>query len=87
MTEFKENIEAANERGSTQIEKGPIAIGARYDRRIGHVVIDLNSGLAIMFKPLTRKDWKKPNPTSLPTSRSRPRAQASTSPPLMPIFT
>lgn len=47
----KDEIEAANERATAQLEKTPIAIAARYDRRIGRVVIDLSTGLSIMFKP------------------------------------
>ena len=29
----------------------PIATAARYDRRIGRVVIDLSSGLSVVFRP------------------------------------
>jgi hypothetical protein len=46
----KTEFEAANERGSARLAKAPTVIAARYDRRIGRVVVDLSSGLSIAFK-------------------------------------
>jgi hypothetical protein len=47
----KDEIEAANERAAERRAKTPIAVGARYDRRIGRLVIDLSTGFSIVFKP------------------------------------
>ena len=34
-----------------RLAKTPIATAAHYDRRLGHLVIDLSSGLSLSFKP------------------------------------
>jgi hypothetical protein len=44
-------IEAANERAAARLSRTPTATAARYDRRIGRLVIDLSSGLSIAFRP------------------------------------
>jgi len=44
-------ISAANKRGAERIRETPIATAARYDRRIGRLVINLSSGIAIAFRP------------------------------------
>lgn len=44
-------ILAANKRGAERIRKTPIATAARYDRRIGRLVINLSSGIEIAFRP------------------------------------
>ena len=46
-----EDFEAANARGKARLAKTPKAISARYDRRIGRVVIELSTGLSIAFRP------------------------------------
>ncbi len=46
-----DTIQAANARASAHLAQGPTAVAARYDRRIGRVVISLSSGLDIAFKP------------------------------------
>ena len=45
-----EEFEAANARGTEKI-RGPVAINARYDRRLRRIVIRLNTGLDISFLP------------------------------------
>ena len=47
----KDGIEAANERAAARLAQTPTAVAARYDRRIGRLVIDLSTGLSIAFKP------------------------------------
>ena len=47
----KDEIEAANKRAAARLAKTPTAVGARYDRRIGRLVIDLSTGFSIVFKP------------------------------------
>jgi hypothetical protein len=46
----REEFEQANTRGA-QHGAGPTAISARYDRRIGRVVIRLSTGLDVAFSP------------------------------------
>jgi len=45
-----EEFEAANARGAEKL-RGPLAVGARYDRRLRRIVIRLNTGLDISFLP------------------------------------
>jgi hypothetical protein len=44
------DFEAANRRASARLRGSAIAIAARYDRRIGRIVIDLSSGLEVAFR-------------------------------------
>ena len=45
------DFEAATRRGAQRIKKGPMAVAARYDQQAGKVVIELDSGLEIAFRP------------------------------------
>ncbi len=45
-----EEFEAANARGAEKL-RGPLAVRARYDRRLRRIVIRLNTGLDISFLP------------------------------------
>ena len=47
----KDELEAANKRAATRLSKTPVAVAAHYDRRRGRLVIDLNTGLQIAFRP------------------------------------
>lgn len=51
MSDQKDEIEAANERAAARKANTPIAVAAHYDERINRLVIDLDTGLSIMFKP------------------------------------
>lgn len=51
MEAHKDEFEAANRRAEERKRKGPSATAARYDRRIGRVVIVLSTGLEIAFSP------------------------------------
>lgn len=44
-------IDSANQRAAARLAKTPVATAARYDRRIGRLVIDLSTGVSIAFKP------------------------------------
>lgn len=46
----EDEIAAANERAKERLGNTPSAVAARYDRRIGRVVIDLSTGFSIMFR-------------------------------------
>lgn len=45
--------------------KTPTAITARYDRRIGRLVIDLSTGLSIAFKPRDAQGLEEAKPEQL----------------------
>ncbi len=61
----KDEIDAANERAAERLAKSPTAIAARYDRRIGRLVIDLSSGLSIAFKPHDAQGLEESKPEQL----------------------
>jgi len=65
MVEVKADIVAANERAAARLGKTPTAIAARYDRRIGRVVVDLSSGLSIAFKPHDAQGLEQARPDQL----------------------
>jgi len=65
MVNHKEEIEAANERAAARLSRTPTATAARYDRRIGRLVIDLSSGLSIAFKPQDAQGFEKAKPEQL----------------------
>ena len=46
-----DEFQRANRRGRSLREKMPVVIAARYDRKIGRVVLSLRSGLDILFPP------------------------------------
>jgi hypothetical protein len=60
-----DEFEAANARGSAVLAKTPKAVSARYDRRIGRVVIELSTGLAISFKPHDAQGLEHAKPEDL----------------------
>lgn len=65
MDRTKDEIEAANERAAARLAKSPTAIAARYDRRIGRLVIDLSTGLSIAFKPHDAQGLEEAKPEQL----------------------
>ena len=56
---------AANTRAAARLARGPTAVAARYDRRIGRVVIGLSSGLEIAFKPQDAQGLESARPGQL----------------------
>jgi Protein of unknown function (DUF2442) len=61
----KDEFEAANARGAARLAKTPKAVSARYDRRIGRVVIELSTGLAVSFKPHDAQGLEHAKPSDL----------------------
>jgi len=61
----KEEIESANARAAARLSKTPIATAARYDPRIGRVVVDLSSGLSIAFRPQAAQGLEEAKPEQL----------------------
>jgi hypothetical protein len=47
----RDALRKADARAAHQHESGPIAVAARYDRRTRRVVVELSSGIDIMFSP------------------------------------
>lgn len=60
-TEF----EAATRRAAERSRKTPVATAARYDRRIGRIVIDLSSGLEVAFRPHDAQGLERAKPDDL----------------------
>lgn len=65
MAYRKEEIESANERATALLSKTPTAVAARYDHRLDRVVVDLSSGLSIMFKPQDAEGLEQAGPEQL----------------------
>jgi hypothetical protein len=65
MANHDEEFEAGNERAVARLSKTPTAIAARYDRRIGRLVIDLSSGLSVAFKPQDAQGLERAKPEHL----------------------
>jgi hypothetical protein len=66
-----EEFDRANER-ATQRAKGPVATAVRYDRRIGRVVVSLNTGLDIAFAPQDAQGLESAKPAQLDTIEITP---------------
>jgi hypothetical protein len=64
MASLKE-IDSANKRAAARLAKTPTAAAARYDRRIGRLVIDLSTGVSIAFKPRDAQGLEKAKPEQL----------------------
>ena len=61
----REEFERAGQRGTGLKSAMPTAITARYDRRLGRVVIRLNSGLDVAFSPRDAEGMEKATPAQL----------------------
>ena len=55
----REEFERANRRAAGLRSTMPVATAARYDRRLGRVVIRLNSGLDVAFSPRDAQGFEK----------------------------
>lgn len=56
---------AANKRASTRMAKGVRVVSAKYDRRIGMVVVQLSSGLYLQFRPRDIQGMEHARPSDL----------------------
>jgi|SRR5450755_392513 hypothetical protein len=61
----KDEVEAANGRATARLSKTPTATAARYDRRLGRLVIELSSGLSIAFRPQDAQGLEHAQPEQL----------------------
>jgi hypothetical protein len=60
-----EEFERATRLGEERQRTGPIAVAAHYDRRIGRVVIRLDTGLDIAFSPHDTQGLESAKPADL----------------------
>lgn len=65
MIYSNEEMEAANEKAKARLEKTPTATAAYYESRLGRLVIDLSTGLSIMFKSHDVQGLEKAKPEQL----------------------
>jgi hypothetical protein len=61
----KSEFDRANARAAERRKAGPIAVAARYDRRIGRIVINLSSGLEVAFSPRDAQGLEGVRPADL----------------------
>ena len=86
MAIYKDEITAANDRAPARLVKTPTAVAARFDRRIGRVVIDLSTGLEIAFKPHDAQGLEQAKPNTRRRSKFHHPASVCTSQRSMPTF-
>ncbi len=61
----REEIKAADERAAGRLSRTPVATAARYDRRVGRLVVELSSGLSIAFRPQDAQGLEHAKPAQL----------------------
>ena len=69
------DFEAATRRGAQRIKKGPVAVAARYDQQAGRVVVELDSGLEIAFRPEHVQGLEAATPVDLSEIEISPSGQ------------
>lgn len=69
------DFEAAARRGAQRLKKGPVAVAARYDPLSGRVVIELDSGLEIGFRPQQAQGLEAATPADLGEIEISPSGQ------------
>jgi hypothetical protein len=55
----------AKARAARRLETGPKAVGARYDRRNGRVVLELSNGIGVTFSPCHAQGLETATPAQL----------------------
>lgn len=60
-----DTIARANARGAALQRSSPIAVSARYDRRIDRIIIQLNTNLELAFSPHDAQGLEKAKPAQL----------------------
>jgi hypothetical protein len=58
-------VEFANRRGAAKKAAYPAVVAARYDRRIGRIVISLDTGLDLAFSPHHAQGFENARPVDL----------------------
>lgn len=72
MIYHNEEIKAANERAAALLSTTPTAIAAYYDYRLVRIVIELNSGLLVAFRPQDAQGLEQASPEQLATIEISP---------------
>lgn len=67
-----EDFAAANRRAKAQTSAFPVAVAARYDRRISRIVITLSSGLELAFSPHDAEGLEQARPADLQDAQISP---------------
>ena len=70
--DLRKEYEEANRRAREMTATHPHAISARYDRRLGRVLIELSSGLAVAFSPSDAEGLEDATPAELSTIEISP---------------
>jgi Protein of unknown function (DUF2442) len=70
-----EEFASAAARGEDRHAAGPVAVAARYDRRLGKLVITLSSGLDIAFRPREAQGLETAKPADLTVLEISPSGQ------------
>jgi hypothetical protein len=65
-------LKKANARAARRRAHGPLAVAARYDRRSGRVVVELSSGIDVMFSPDHAQGLEGAKPAQLGTIEISP---------------
>ena len=65
MATHRDEFTAAGRRAAARVAKAPTAVAARYDRRVGRLVIALSNGLEIAFKPHDAQGLEHAKPEEL----------------------
>lgn len=58
-------VDSANRRGAAKKAAFPAVVAARYDRRIGRIVISLDTGLDLAFSPHHAQGFENAHPADL----------------------
>lgn len=69
------DFEAAARRGAQRLKKGPVVVAARYEQQTGKVVIELESGLEIAFRPQHAQGLETSTPADLNEIEISPSGQ------------
>ena len=68
----RDTLKRANARAARRRTHGPIAVAARYDRRSGRVVVELSTGIDVMFSPQKAQGLEGAKPAQLGTIEISP---------------
>jgi len=72
MKVSKDEIAAANARAAARLRKTPCAAKARYERKRDRVVIGLNTGIEVAFRPRDAQGLERAKPDQLDTIEISP---------------
>jgi hypothetical protein len=72
MKVCKDEFEAANARAAARLRKSPCVTKARYERKRDRVVIGLNTGIEVAFRPRDAQGLERAKPNQLDTIEISP---------------